>query len=65
MDVPDLPLVCDGEWNMSSKGVGTQMSDHHRAQPSRWVVRLLIILIALILSVIIILCFFSSGAVSR
>jgi hypothetical protein len=50
---------------MFSKGVSTQLSGRRRAQVSHWKARLLIVLISLVLSTIIVLFFFSSGAVSR
>lgn len=45
---------------MSSNGVDSQLSG--RRQGSRWAGRLLILLIALVLSTIIVLFFFTSGA---
>lgn len=50
------------EKNMSSNGVDTSKPRRRRIEVSRWAIRLLI---ALIISVIIILVFFSGGAVSR
>ncbi len=47
---------------MSVNGVETSKSQRRRAALSRWAIRLLI---ALILSVVLVLIFFSSGAVSH
>lgn len=47
---------------MSSNEVGTQASERRRMQYSRWAIRLLI---AFLLSAIIVLAFFTSGAISR
>ena len=47
---------------MSLNGIDTSTPKQHRIQLSRWAIRLLI---ALILSVIILMFFFTSGAVSR
>lgn len=47
---------------MSLNGIDTSTPGRRRIQLSRWAIRLLI---ALILSVIVIMFFFTSGAVSR
>jgi hypothetical protein len=47
---------------MSSNGVDAPKTERRRIEVSRWAIRLLI---ALILSVIIVLLFFHSGAISH